>query len=153
MDNRVEIFEKTLIDQLFIKEFDLLQIGHIENYSDSLGENYKVLFKNVKRGVLIILGLATESNSIGDNLSLVITNEKQVDIDDEPYFLLTEWLDGYGREEERKKFYLNSYEGSFEEKLKSFFVYLNELFEDEKIAKVLRGETWMNFGFDWRGMK
>ncbi len=119
--DKVEIFERILTPQPFKKKFNFLQKGNTDFYTDSLGDNHKILFKNEKRGVLVILGLANENNHMGDNCSVIISNEDLMHIDDIPYFLLTEWLDSSGREEDWKKFYLNWYEGSYEEKLKSFF--------------------------------
>lgn len=155
MDNieKVEIFKNLLSSLMFSQMFQFKYNGIIEFYTSSTGDNYKSKFSNELRSIKINIRLAFE-NDVSERMSITIFKEDEVGIDDEPYFLLTEWLDSSGREEnEWKKFYLNAYQGSFEEKLKAFFEYINGLFEDEELSKVLRGETWMNFGFDWRGMK
>lgn len=152
-DHKIEIFKNVLSKIMFSNVFQFRFSGIIEFFTSSTGDNYYSKFSNESRSLKVNLRLASKNDAYGERLSITIAKKDQGDIDDEPYFLLTEWLDSSGREQDRKKFYLNTYEGTFEEKLKSFFVYLNELFEDEELSKVLRGEIWMNFGFDWKGMK
>lgn len=153
ISKKVILFENIVLNEPFMRKFALTKKGEIEFYEDGLGHNYCMSFLNEKRCIDIKMCIVSNYNKAGDRISVIINKEDQVDVDDIPYFLLKKWVEYSKDKNDWKLFYLNSYEGSFEEKLKSFFAYLNELFEDENLAKVLRGETWMNFDFDWRGMK
>jgi hypothetical protein len=71
-------------------------------------------------------------------------------MDDEPYFMISDWK----KDIDIRFFCLETYDGDFEEQLKSFLGFLNRLFEENKgLRDILLGNRWGYFPFDWRGMK
>lgn len=152
-NNKVKVFHNILMNQSFIKVYNLNGSGDIKFHEDALADNYKVLFLNANRSIRITLSLALENSTLGDSISIVIGNEGYVNENEDSYFLITEWLKYTNRNDEWKFFYLNTYEGSFEQRLNFIFEYVNNLFLDKSLSEILRGEKWIDFYFDWWGMK
>jgi len=84
---------------------------------------------------------------------MAIHKLKDLASDEEPYFTILDWMRTEGKAYNEKSLFLGFYEGSFQEKIKSFLIFLNHLFENKSLEKILLGEEWKEYPFNWMGMK
>jgi hypothetical protein len=56
-------------------------------------------------------------------------------------------------DERTNRFVLSSYSGEFDEKLASFFSYLDYVLRDDAMQNILNGRSWERVFFDWAGMR
>lgn len=153
VNSEIEIFKSRMLSSCIVEQFDLRYEEKIEIYKDLLGTNYTLTFHNNKRRFDLTLCLVFDNNVLGDRINITIGKKDDINIDEDPWFLITDWLRKNSEEDKRDFFYLNSYEGTFEQRIILFFVFLEELFQHDDLIGILKGDKWINFHFDWRGMK
>jgi len=120
-DNQKEIFYKVFSEINTLDKYEFIFIDKVE---------YKLIFENNRKRRLSI--------ELFDDYFFV----KMYNTKNKEDFLLENWLENYGLDIKPNPFLWDSYKGTFKERLLSFKNYLENVFLEDKMDKILMGEYW-----------
>jgi len=145
------IFKEVVLENDFFLKYNL-KYKEEKRHENSLGENYNIYFNNSIRGFSITLVIIENSKyPLMHLLGFAIHNLDDSVDEEENRFTDSSWLRFEDRKVSNDSFFLETYEGGFREKLDAFFIFLNQLFEEEEtLKKILNGSHWMYYPFNLR---
>ena len=151
--NKVEILKNLFLQDDFVSKFHLQSTDEIGSYQDLLGHHYTLEFCNSKRKFELTLCIVEEDDELGDIINMAIHKLEDLAIDEEPYFTILDWMRIEGKAYSEKSLFLRFHEGGGSRKNKIIPYFLNHLFENTSLEKILGGEEWKDYPFNWMGMK
>lgn len=135
-----------LLDRLSDSGFVFRGLTHAPSKGPA-GESYKYLLSSDK-DISVELIFYPEFEGKPDYILVYMTDNKTG-----KYFSLDSWLQKTISIGQRSPFDLSAYEGSFEQKLREFLIFLNNLFVSPELKAVVDGRVWVDVEFNWGGAK
>jgi hypothetical protein len=144
-DTKIDLFKTILKETKLLQELGFLLDEHVTHtISKMVGTTYKFNFSRNDREVCITLNPTYNSKS---STGVSIINRKTKEI-----ITLADWMDIHGYKSEKELFFWNNNQDFTDSATKLVFM-LAQLFKNEKINKILKGEDWEDVPFSWFGQR
>ena len=146
-ENKVKIAKEALMQAPFLSQYGFSFTKEYVDNSPLRGKSYVLVFSNSSNKRTLEISFAPQYKQFNDVFVVFITDERKKTLNIPQYLRHLRLID------DKLYFRLDTYPGSFQEKINQFFQFLGASFQDERLKDILIGKKWVDLPFDWQGYK